>query len=86
VRSSVSALLSNVRTCLERAGTPECRTISDVRRRELSGGLDADVVGALTAGLQVSYSLNDARHISQRTSQISVLASFQWSFDATGPQ
>jgi hypothetical protein len=86
VRSSVTAVVSNVRSCLERRVNPECRTISDVRRREFSGGLDADVVGALTAGLQVNYSLNDARHISQRTSQISLLASFQWSFDAgSGP-
>jgi hypothetical protein len=86
VRSSVTALVSNIRSCLSRQANPECRTVSHVRRRELGAGLDADVVGALSAGLQVNYSLNDVRHLSQRTSQISVLASFQWSFDArSGP-
>jgi hypothetical protein len=86
IRSSITALVSNVRSCLSRGESPECKTISDVRRRAFTGGLDADIVGALTAGLEVSYSLNDARHISQRTSQISLQASFQWSFDArSGP-
>jgi hypothetical protein len=81
VRSSVTALVSSIRSCLERRGEALCTTISDVRRRELRGGLDGDVVGALTAGLEFGYSLNEARHINQRTSQISILASFQWSFD-----
>jgi hypothetical protein len=81
VRSSISALLSNVRSCLQRENAGECTTISDVLRRELRGGLDTDVVSSLTAGLQVQYSINEARHLNQRTSQISVLASFQWSFD-----
>jgi hypothetical protein len=84
VRSSLSALLSTVRSCLEREGGLECTTISDVIRRELRGGLDTDVVSSLTAGLQVGYSINESRHLNQRTSQISVLASFQWSFDTGG--
>jgi hypothetical protein len=81
VRSSISALHSSVRSCLQRLGSLECTTISDVVRRELRGGLDTDVVSSLTAGLQVGYSINESRHLNQRTSQISVLASFQWSFD-----
>jgi hypothetical protein len=81
VRSSVTATVSSNRSCLERQGETLCTTISDVRRRELRGGLDGDVVGALTAGLEFGYSINEARHINQRTSQISILASFQWSFD-----
>jgi hypothetical protein len=84
VRSSLSALLSTVRSCLERGASLECTTISDVVRRELRGGLDTDVVSSLTAGLQVGYSINESRHLNQRTSQISVLASFQWSFDTGG--
>ena len=84
VRSSLSALLSTVKSCLERESSAECTTISDVVRRELRGGLDTDVVSSLTAGLQVGYSINESRHLNQRTSQISVLASFQWSFDTGG--
>jgi hypothetical protein len=84
VRSSVSALFSRVRSCLEQATNVECTTISDVTRQELRGGLDTDVVSSLTAGLQVGYSINEARHLNQRTSQISLLASFQWSFDTGG--
>jgi len=36
------------------------------------------------SGLQVGYSINEARHLNQRNSQISLLASFQWSFDTGG--
>jgi len=81
VRSSISALVSIVRSCIERETDVECTTISDVMRRELRGGLDTDVVSSLTAGLQVQYSINESRHLNQRISQISLLASFQWSFD-----
>ncbi len=84
VRPSVSVLVTSTRSCLERNNSEECTTISDVRRRELRGGMDTDIASAVSAGLQVGYSLNDARHLNQRTSQISVLASFQWSFDAGG--
>jgi motility/secretion related protein SprA len=84
VRSTISALYSSVRSCLEQASSIECTTISDVIRQELRGGLDTDVVSSLTAGLQVGYSINEARHLNQRTSQISLLASFQWSFDTGG--
>ena len=84
VRSSVSALYSRVRSCLEQATSIDCTTISDVTRQELRGGLDSDVVSSLTAGLQVGYSINEARHLNQRNSQISLLASFQWSFDTGG--
>jgi Motility related/secretion protein len=84
VRSSISALHSSVKSCLEQQSTGGCTTISDVVRRELRGGLDTDVVSSLTAGLQVDYSINESRHLNQRTSQISLLASFQWSFDTGG--
>jgi hypothetical protein len=84
VRPSVTVLITQTRSCLERSSTEECTTISDVRRRELRGGADTDIASALSAGLQVGYSVNDARHLNQRTSQISLLASFQWSFDAGG--
>ena len=79
VRSSFSYLPTAATSCLLQAGESECRVISDVRRREMRGGLDMDLLQALSGGLQVGWSLNDVRHLSQRTSQISVIASFQLS-------
>jgi hypothetical protein len=79
VRSSLSYLQTAVKTCLQQGETTECTVISDVRRREMRGGLDTDLVQALSGGLQVGYSVNDARHLNQRTSQISIIASFQLS-------
>jgi hypothetical protein len=46
------------------------------------GGLDTDLLQTLSGGLQVGYSVNDARHLSRRTSQISIIASFQLSLFA----
>jgi hypothetical protein len=69
-------------TCLEQRGQEECIVISDVSRYEVRGGLDTDLMQTVSAGLQVGYSLNDARHLSRRTSQISILASFQLSLFA----
>jgi hypothetical protein len=53
-----------------------------VRRRELRGAVDTDLLQTLSGGLQVGYSLNDARHLNRRTSQISIIASFQLSLFA----
>jgi hypothetical protein len=79
VRSSLSYLQTAARTCLLQGAAVECIIVSDVRRREMRGGLDTDLLQTLTGGLQVGYTINDARHLSQRTSQISVIASFQLS-------
>jgi hypothetical protein len=82
VRSSLSALVSKTLSCLQRPGQGDCTVISDVRRREIRGGLDTDLVSTVSAGLQFGYSLNDARHLSQRNSQIFLLASLQLSLFA----
>ncbi len=82
VRSTLSYLQTAAKTCLEQGITTECAVISDVRRREIRGGLDTDLLQTLSGGLQVGYSLNDARHLSRRTSQISIIASFQLSLFA----
>jgi Motility related/secretion protein len=82
VRSSLSALTSKTSSCLERGGSGDCAIISDVLRREFRGGLDTDLVSTVSAGLQFGYSINDSRHLSQRTSQIFLLASFQLSLFA----
>ena len=82
VRSSLSYLQTAAKTCLHQGGDTDCIVISDVRRREVRGGLDTDLLQTLSGGLQVGYSVNDARHISRRTSQISIIASFQLSLFA----
>ncbi len=82
VRSSLSFLSSDSKSCLKQAQAAECETVSDVSRKELRGGLDTDLLKTLTGGLQVGYALNDARHLSRRTSQISIIASFQLSLFA----
>ncbi len=82
VRSSLTYLQTAAKTCLQQGTTTDCTVISDVRRREVRGGLDTDLLQTLTGGLEVGYTLNDARHLSQRTSQISIIASFQLSLFA----
>ncbi len=82
VRSSLALFNTTSRSCLEQREQPGCLVISDVTRRELRGGLDTDLLQTVTAGLQLGYSLNDARHLSRRTSQISIIASFQLSLFA----
>jgi len=82
VRSSLTVLSTTARTCLQQRDLPDCTVISDVTRQEIRGGLDTDLLQTLTGGLQVGYTVNDARHLSRRTSQISVIASFQLSLFA----
>ena len=82
VRSSLTFLSSTVRSCLQQGQASDCVTISDVKRTEVRGGADTDLLKTLTGGIQVGYALNDARHLSRRTSQISIIASFQLSLFA----
>ena len=82
VRSTITALSSKTLTCLEQGGLPDCTVISDVRRQEIRGGLDTDLLKTVSGGLQFGYSINDARHLSQRTSQIFLLLTFQLSLYA----
>ena len=82
VRSTLTAVSSKTLTCLEQGFNPECTVVSDVRRQEVRGGLDTDLLKTVTGGLQFGYSINDARHLSRRTSQIFVLLSLQLSLYA----
>jgi motility/secretion related protein SprA len=82
VRSSLTYLSSAARTCLFQSNAGDCTVISDVQRREVRGGFDTDLMQTLSGGLEVDYSINDARHLSQRTSQISIIMSFQLSLFA----
>ena len=67
---------------MHQGGDDDCVADLDVRRREVRGGLDTDLLQSVSGGLQVGYTLNDARHLSRRTSQISIIASFQLSLFA----
>jgi hypothetical protein len=82
VRSSVTVLSTTATTCLQQRTLADCTVVSDVTRQEFRGGLDTDLLQTLTGGLQLGYSVNDARHLSRRTSQISIIASFQLSLFA----
>jgi hypothetical protein len=82
LRSSLTYLQTAARSCLQQGSAPDCIVISDVRRREIRGGLDTDLLQTLSGGLQVGYTLNDVRHLSRRTSQLSIIASFQLSLFA----
>jgi hypothetical protein len=83
IRSSLTVLNSTSRSCLQRGDTGGvCTVISDVLHQEIRGGLDTDFLQTLSGGLQFGYSINDARHLSRRTSQISIIASFQLSLFA----
>jgi hypothetical protein len=82
VRSNLTAISSKTLTCLQQSTDPECTVVSDVRRQEIRGGLDTDLLKTVTGGFQFGYSINDARHLSRRTSQIFLLLSFQLSLYA----
>jgi len=82
VRSTLTAVSSKTLTCLEQGSGSDCTVVTDVRRQEVRGGLDTDFLKTVTGGLQFGYSINDARHLSRRTSQIFLLLSFQLSLYA----
>jgi hypothetical protein len=79
VRSSLTVLASTGVTCLQRTNDPSCFVVSDIRRQELRGGFDTDVLNIMTGGLQFGYSLTDARQVNSRVSQIFVSLTFQLS-------
>lgn len=82
VRSQLSGALSKSVTCFERVGLTSCTGVSDTRRQELRASLDTDLARILTGGLQFTYSLNEARHLDKKISQIAISASFQLSLFA----
>jgi hypothetical protein len=82
VRSTLTAISSKTLTCLEQGSDPECTVVSDLRRQEIRGGLDTDLLKTVSGGLEFGYSINDARHLSRRTSQIFILLSLQLSLYA----
>jgi hypothetical protein len=82
IRSQLSAVLSKSLTCLRISGSSTCAGVSDTRRQEYRANLDTDIARIMTGGLQFSYSLNDARSLDRKFSQIILTASFQLSLFA----
>ena len=82
IRSQLTGILSKSLSCLQQSGQADCRTVSDTRRREFRATFDTDLGRIMTGGLQFSYSLNEARHLDRKFSQMSVAATFQLSLYA----
>jgi hypothetical protein len=79
IRSQLSGVLSRGTSCLQRTGLADCVNVSDTRRREARATFDSDLARILTGGLSFSYSLNEARHLDRKFSQIIITASLQLS-------
>jgi hypothetical protein len=77
IRSQLSGVLSRSTSCFLRRDASDCLTISDTRRTEARASFDSDLASILTGGLSFSYSLNEARHLDRKFSQIVITASLQ---------
>jgi hypothetical protein len=79
LRASVSGQNSISSTCLLLATQPElgCRTVADIRRFMLSGGVTTSLLPTAEAGLNLQYVSNDIRHLDQKTTQFSIVMSFR---------
>ncbi|HEX7918997.1 MAG TPA: hypothetical protein VF454_06295, partial [Gemmatimonadales bacterium] len=79
LRASVNGQTSTSTTCLALGASPElgCRKVADVRRLTMSGGFTTDVLPMATAGLNFQYVSNDIRHLNQKTTQLSIVASLR---------
>jgi len=76
VRSRIVTTLSfsssGQAVCLLRAGSDECRTISDSRRNQFDVRMDTGFTQTFRGGLTVSYVTSDQRHTSTRLTQLVV--------------
>jgi hypothetical protein len=79
IRSQLSGVISRSTSCLLRQDGGDCLTIADTRRTEARASFDSDLASILTGGLSFSYSLNEARHLDRKFSQIVITASLQMS-------
>ncbi|MEP7326106.1 MAG: cell surface protein SprA [Gemmatimonadota bacterium] len=82
VTASLFGVISSGVTCLRRATLTGCQNISDTKRTEFRGSLDTDLLKLVRGGLQFGYSLNDARHLNRRISQIFLAITLQLSLYA----
>jgi hypothetical protein len=82
VTASLVGVYSSGVTCLERPGTAGCQTISDTKRTEFRGSFDTDLLKLVRGGLQFGYSINDARHLNRKISQLFLALTVQLSLYA----
>ena len=82
VSASLTSVFSTGKTCLTRVDDPECQIISDTRRTDIRASLDTDLLKLMRGSLQFGYSLNDARHLNRRISQIYFALAMQLSLYA----
>lgn len=83
VRGQVSTTLSENTVCLNQDGIAGgCRVVADTRRREYRASFDTDLLRTMSGGLQFSYSINEARHLDRKVSQLLVTLAFQLSLFA----
>jgi len=83
VRGQVSTTLSENTVCLNQAGIAGgCLVVADTRRREYRASFDTDLLRTMTGGLQFSYSVNEARHLDRKVSQLILTLAFQLSLFA----
>jgi hypothetical protein len=80
VRGQLSTTHSVSTTCLDQPGvTVGCFRVSDTRRQEYRASLDTDLLRTMSGGLQFSYSINEARHLDRKVSQLILTMAFQLS-------
>ena len=82
VTASLFGVISSGITCLRRPTLVGCQTISDTKRTEFRGSLDTDLLKLVRGGLQFGYSLNDAKHLNRRISQVFLAITVQLSLYA----
>ena len=70
IRTNVTFNSSKRAICLVRAGSDECRSVSDSRRHQLAVRLDTGLSEMLRGGANLNYVVNDLRHTSDRLSQV----------------
>jgi hypothetical protein len=69
VRTQMAATASDTRVCLIRAGTQDCTSVADSRRRQFDVKLDTGVSPTVVGGASFNYILTDQRHLSSRVQQ-----------------
>jgi len=83
IRGQVSTTLTENTVCLSQDGVAGgCQVVSDTRRREYRASFDTDLLRTMSGGLQFSYSVNEARHLDRKVSQLILTLAFQLSLFA----
>jgi len=78
LRASLAGQHIVTTSCLQLAtGNQGCRSVADVRRVTVNGGLSGQAFPMAEAGLNVQYVSNDIRHVNQKTSQLSLTLSMR---------